>query len=145
MQARKTKLIARLLRSRQSMVEVDLKHIHKVTARGKVYYYAWRGGPRVRGTPGTVEFLKSYNEALETRRIPDATKFRALVTLYRASQDYAALAESTRRNWSGWLDRISEHFGDLSISAFDKPEKIKPSIRRWRGTFAATPRTADYG
>lgn len=127
------------------MVEVDLKHIHKVTAKGKVYYYAWRGGPRLSGEPGSIAFLRSYNEALEQRRIPDATKFRALVTLYRASPDYLSLAASTKKNWAPWLDRIATHFGELPIAVFDRPDRIKPSIRKWRGQYADKPRTADYG
>ncbi|MFD1328251.1 tyrosine-type recombinase/integrase [Mycoplana ramosa] len=127
------------------MVTVDLKGIHKVKAKGKTYYYAWRGGPRLKGAPGDPEFLPSYNEAIENRRIPDAGKFRALVTLYRASPDYEKLAASTKKNWSPWLDRISEHFGDLSIAQFDRPERIRPLIRKWRAKYAATPRSADYG
>lgn len=127
------------------MVTVDLKGIHKVKAKGNVYYYAWRGGPRLKGQPGDAEFLPSYYEAIENRRIPDAGKFRALVTLYRASPDYEKLAASTKKNWSPWLDRIVDHFGNLSIAQFDRPERIRPIIRKWRGTYASTPRSADYG
>jgi integrase len=43
-----------------------------------------------------------------------------------------------------WLDRIAEHFGDLSIAQFNRPEKIRPVILRWRNRFADRPRTADY-
>jgi hypothetical protein len=68
-----------------------------------------------------------------------------LVVLYRASPDYAKLADSTRKTWSPWLDRISEHFGDLRIAQFDRPEKIRPVIRRWRNQWADKPRTADFG
>lgn len=127
------------------MVTVDLKGIHKVKAKGRLYYYAWRGGPALEGEPGTDQFLKSLNEAMESRIIPDASKFRSLVTLYRMSPDYQGLAASTRKNWSGWLDRISKHFGDLSIAQFNRTEKIRPFIRKWRGNYASTPRSADYG
>jgi integrase len=68
-----------------------------------------------------------------------------LVVLYRASADYARLAPSTRKNWSPWLDRIGEYFGELRIAQFDRPEKIRPVIRRWRNRWAQKPRTADYG
>jgi hypothetical protein len=70
------------------MVKVELTGIAKVTAKGRPYYYAWRGGPRLRGKPGSPEFMASYNEALENRRIPDPDRFRSLVTLYKASTDY---------------------------------------------------------
>ena len=126
------------------MVKVDLRGIAKVTAKGRTYWYAWRGGPRLRGEPGSPEFIASYNEAIEERRTPDQSRFRALVTLYRASSDYEGLAPSTRKNWSLWVDRIGEYFGDLRIAQFDRPEKIRPVIRRWRNQWADKPRTADY-
>jgi hypothetical protein len=127
------------------MVKVDLRGIAKTTAKGRTYWYAWRGGPRLRGEPGSPEFMASYNEAIESRRTPEPGRFRALVVLYKASADYAKLAESTRRNWSPWLDRIAEYFGELRIAQFERPEKIRPAIRRWRTQWADKPRTADYG
>jgi integrase len=126
------------------MVKIELKGICKVMAKGRTYYYAWRGGPRLRGEPGSPEFVASYNEAIEERRTPDQSRFRALVTLYRASAEYKALAPSTQKNWSIWLDRVGEHFGDLHIAQFDRPDKIRPIIRQWRNKWADKPRTADY-
>jgi integrase len=127
------------------MVKVDLKGLRRVTAKGRTYIYAWRGGPRLRGEPGSLEFMASYNEAIEERRTPDTSRFRSLVTLYKASADYKALADSTKRKWGWWLDRIAEYFGDLRIAQFDRPAKIRPVIRQWRNQWADKPRTADYG
>jgi len=127
------------------MVRVDLRGIAKVTTKGRTYYYAWRGGPRLRGEPGSAEFLLSYQEAHENHRAPDASRFRSLVVLYKASSEYKKLADSTRHNWGPWLDRISNYFGDLRIAQFDRPEKIRPIIRRWRNQWTDKPRTADYG
>lgn len=126
-------------------MKVDLKGIAKTTAKGITYYYAWRGGPRLRGEPGSPEFMASYNEAIEDRRTPDKSRFRFVVTDYKASNDYKKLAQSTRDQWGKWLDRISIHFGELRTKQFDRPEKIRPVIRRWRNKWAETPRTADYG
>lgn len=127
------------------MVMVELKGLHIVKAKGKIYVYAWRGGPRIKAEPGTPEFHDAYNEAVSSHRLPDNGKFRAVVNLYKASHDYQRLAATTKRNWSRWLDRISDHFGDLSIKQFDRPEKIRPIIRRWRATYAHQLRSADYG
>lgn len=127
------------------MVAVTLKHMHKVRSKGKLYYYAWRGGPRVTGEPGTPEFMAAYNEAIANHRIPDRKRFSSVVIRYRGSRDYQGLADSTKRNWAPWLDRIQSYFGDLQTVQFDRVEKIKPSIRRWRGQYADKPRTADYG
>jgi integrase len=127
------------------MVRVELRGVHKLNIKGRTYYYAWRGGPRLRGDPGTPQFVASYNDAIESRRTPEPGRFKSLVVLYRASPDYAKLADSTRRNWSPWLDRIADYFGDLRIAQFDRPEKIRPVIRRWRNQWADRPRAADYG
>jgi integrase len=127
------------------MVTVNLKGIAKVTVKGRTYWYAWRGGPRLRGEPGGAEFVRSFREAHENLRAPDTSRFRALVVLYRASGDYEKLADSTKRNWASWLDRIGEYFGDLQVAQFDRPEKIRPVIRQWRNRWTDKPRTADYG
>jgi integrase len=121
-----------------------VKGITKVTAKGHTYYYAWRGGPRLRGEPGSPEFIASYKEACEEARAPDAARLRSAIVSYKASIEYKKLADSTKRNWGRWLDRISDYFGDLRIAQFDRPEKIRPVIRRWRNQWADKPRTADY-
>jgi integrase len=127
------------------MVTLELKGLHRVKAKGRIYWYAWRGGPRLAGELGSPEFHTSYNQAIANRQSPHTGRFRSLVTLYKASAEYRRLADSTRRNWGPWLDRIADHFGDLRIAQFDRPDKIRPVIRRWRGANAQTPRTADYG
>ena len=55
------------------MVKVELKGVAKVTAKGRAYWYAWRGGPRLSGEPGSPEFIASYNEAIEQRRCQTRT------------------------------------------------------------------------
>jgi integrase len=126
------------------MVRVELKGIAKVNAKGHTYWYAWRGGPRMRGQPGSPEFIASYNEAIEQRRTPDKSRFRFIVADYKSSREYKKLAESTRAHWAKWLDCIAEYFGELRIAQFDRPEKIRPVIRHWRNQWIDTPRTADY-
>ena len=132
------------------MAKVDIK-AYRVTAKGRDYWYAWRPEkgstdkpPRLVGEPGSPEFMRSYHEAIENRRTPDTGRFRGVVAAYKASKDYEKLADSTRKNWGPWLDRIGEHFGELSIRQFDRPEKIRPVIRRWRSQWEDKPRTADY-
>jgi integrase len=126
------------------MVKVKLVGIAKVTAKGRTYYYAWRGGPRLRGEPGSPEFMASYHEALESRRITDDGRFRSLVAMYKAAA-FDRLAPSTRKLWGPWLDQIADYFGELRIAQFERPHKIRPVILRWRNQWADKPRTADYG
>jgi integrase len=127
------------------MVRINLKGIAKVTSKGRTYWYAWRGGPRLRGEPGTAEFVASYREAHESLRAPDTSRFYSLVVLYKASHEYERLADSTKRKWNPWLDQIGDYFGDLQVAQFERPEKIRPVIRQWRNRWADRPRTADYG
>lgn len=130
--------------SLRNMAMVELKGLHIVTVKGRKYAYAWRGGPRIQGEIGTPAFLAAYNEAIQAHRIPDNTRFRAVITLYRGSDAFQRLAPTTKRIWGRWLDRIEAHFGNLATKQFNRPEKIRPIIRRWRATMAHQPRTADY-
>jgi integrase len=127
------------------MVAIKLKGIAKVTAKGRTYYYAWRGGPPLRGEPGTPAFVASYNEAVANARAPDKSRFRSLIVAYKASKDYKGLADTTRVQWAPWLDRIEAHFGTLNVAQFDRPQKIRQAICKWRSRWEDTPRTADYG
>ncbi|MFN6986663.1 MAG: site-specific integrase, partial [Rhizobium oryzihabitans] len=101
------------------MVTVELKGIHTVRAKGNIYYYAWRGGPRLDGQPGTAAFMASYNEAIASRMEPESGRFRSIITHYKATE-FKKLADSTKRVWTPWIDRISEYFGNLSIAQFNR-------------------------
>lgn len=130
-----------------------LKGLKKVTRRlasGKVevYWYAWSGGPRLTGAPGSPEFLKSYQDAVEARRAPTTATLAALVAKFRASPEFGKFAASTKREWSRWLDQIASSSGDLALGgapleAFDD-RHIKSDILDWRDQWGATPRAADY-
>jgi integrase len=117
---------------------------YEVTAKGRVYRYAWRNGPRLRGEPGTPEFVASYNEAVESRKALDTDKFKSIVLRYRAGP-FKQLAKSTQSKWQPWIERIGDYFGGLQTSQFDRHDKIRPVIIRWRNKWQDTPRTADYG
>lgn len=129
----------------EGMVTVELKGLHVVKAKGRVYYYAWRGGPAIKGVPGTAAFLAAYNQAVSDEKAPDTGRFRSVIQSYKASAHFRKLADTTKRNWNRWLDIIDAHFGELRTLQFDRPEKIRPLIRQWRNTYADRPRAADYG
>ena len=126
------------------MPRVELKGIAKVTSKGRDYWYAWRGGPRLRGEPGTPEFMASYNEAVESLKATNTDKFHSVVVQYRTDA-FKGLAVSTRSKWAPWVDRIDEYFGNLRTVQFDRAEKIRPVIIRFRNQWSDKPRTADYG
>jgi integrase len=127
------------------MVTVKLVGVHSVRTKGRTYHYAWRGGPRLEGQPGSPEFIASYRDAIELRHTPDSGKFLFIVVAYKNSDDYRNLAATTRQGWAPWLKTIADHFGDLSIRQFNRPLKIRRIIIKWRAAYASTPRTADFG
>lgn len=126
------------------MALVDIKGVHVVTAKGRTYVYAWRGGPRVKAEPGTDAFVQELAALTAGRQAPDRTKLASLIVEYEASDDWKNLSDKTKQNWKPWLAKIQERFGTTSIAAFDRP-LIRVPIRKWRDTFKATPRAADMG
>lgn len=121
---------------------VDVPGLHKVKAKGRVYYYAWRGGPRLVGEPGTAAFVESLAAANAARKGGDPERISGLCAAWRASDQWADIADSTKKNWKPKLDDIQEHFGKLRIKQFERPE-IRQDIKRWRAKWKATPRAAD--
>ena len=85
--------------------------LFKVTAKGRTYYYAFRGGPRIEAEYGSPEFLEEYLAARSPETNLDRSRFGAWVGLYKASDDYKKLADSTKKNWAPKLDAIKAHFG----------------------------------
>lgn len=133
------------------MAMIDLKGAYKVTARGRVYWYAWKGkgAPRLRGEPGSPEFLQSYREAHEGRKGGDKARMAGLCAMFRASDAWNGkgpkpISAKTRASWTTWLDRIQAEFGELRVEQFDRPG-IRPIITKWRNKFSGTPRAADMG
>lgn len=124
------------------MVQVDLKGLVTAKSKGRTYYYAWRGGPRVFGEPGSDEFFRSFLAAREALKTPEPARFLSVIASYRAGP-FWKLADTTRRSWAPWLDRIRDTFGSVSIGSADRPEKMRPVIRDWRNQWASKPRAAD--
>lgn len=129
-------------------MRVKLKGIHKVKktlADGKVvkYHYAWRGGPRLEGKPGSPEFIASYNEALKALRRPVQGVLATLVAEWRSSTDFTRLSASSRRNYDMAAAKVLEKFGDMPIRALDEM-RVRGVFKAWRDSMAETPRAADY-
>ena len=78
-----------------------LNSVSKTLADGEVvtYYYAWKGGPRLNGEPGTPEFIASYHEAVTARKSPLPGMLLALLQAYQASSEFAGLRDRTRSDY----------------------------------------------
>ena len=59
----------------------------KVLATGRrvTYYYGWKGGPPLRGEPGSPEFITSYNEAVARKVTPPVGVLFAILQGFQAS------------------------------------------------------------
>lgn len=125
------------------MVSVQLKGVAQVRAKGSVYFYAWRGGPRLTGAPGSPEFVAGYHAAHATRKAPQsaAGTLAEVITAYRASPAYPSNIH-TRRAYAAHLTDIQTKWGKMPLAAVDDP-KVRRAFLAWRDSMAATPRTAD--
>jgi integrase len=128
-------------------MRVKLPHIAsatKVLASGEkvTYHYAWRGGPRLRGEPGSAEFLLSYEQAHRERRSPDSSLFKAIITAYLASKEFGGLRERTKSDYLKQIAKIEQAFGDLPLAALEDVRVTKEFLN-WRDCMPST-RQADY-
>jgi integrase len=109
----------------------------------RTYCYAWRGGPRLDGQPGSPEFVRGYQEAHATLRQPKAGTMMTLIAEFKASAEFRALAPSTLRAYSNYIKLIEGEFGDMPLAALDD-RRVRGEFKAWRDRFANTPRKADY-
>ncbi|MBL8907471.1 MAG: tyrosine-type recombinase/integrase [Rhizobiales bacterium] len=124
-------------------MRVVLPGIHKVRAAGKDYYYAWRGGPRLHGEPGSPEFVSSYESAHRLRKEPDSSLFHSVIARYKASPAFTKRRERTRADYHKQIAKIEIAFGDLPMAALEDP-RITREFLDWRDKMANSPRQADY-
>lgn len=129
-------------------MRVHLKGVHTVKgqlASGEVrtYHYAWRGGPQIKATPGTAEFIAEFNAAHASIRQPKAGSMMSIIAQFKASAEFRNLATSSRRAYLYNLKLIENEFGDMPIEALKDP-RVRGDFKAWRDTMAATPRKADY-
>jgi len=132
-------------------MRVKLKGVNM--ARGRLadgtvvtYYYAWRGGPRLAGKPGSPEFVQSYNDAIsaqrETRKSGD--QLIHLLDAFEDSADFKTLADATQRGYRQHLRAIAAEFGDFPISAL-ADRRSRGEFLAWRDRLALKSRRgADY-
>lgn len=126
-----------------------LDGLYRVTAKGRVYWYAWRGGPRIKAAPETPEFAAEYAMHHAERKGGDKTRLSGLIVDWKLSDAWSlppeqgGLAASTRRDWLRCLSDIQMEFGKIRLSAFDLLKPTRVRIRNWRDRWAATPREAD--
>jgi integrase len=131
-------------------MRVRLKGVNSVRKKlsdgsWRIYHYAWKGGPPLRGAPGTPEFVNSYNEAAAKKVAPPSGVLLALLLRYQESADFQfGITPRTRRDYVKQIKRIEKAFGDFPIKVLDDP-RAKAEFLEWRDQLAQTSlRQADY-
>jgi integrase len=133
-------------------MRVELKGVHRVRAKradGSIatYYYAWRGGPRLTGQPGTPEFFSSFKAAVDARRTPPPGQFRTVISAFKASADFKRLAVRTQSDYLKHITAIEPKFGSMPLAAFAERNKriTRGVFKAWRDELATrSQRQADY-
>ena len=131
-------------------MRVRLKGINSHTARladgtTKTYWYAWKGGPRLKGEPGSPEFIASYNEAAAQKLKTPSGWLLSLLQRYQQSDDFRSLGERTRKDYVGIIQKVIEpEFSDFPLSAV-QDKRTRGVFLDWRDRLALkSRRQADY-
>ena len=130
-------------------MRIRLKGINSITKRladrtTRTYRYAWKGGPPLRGEPGTPEFIASYNEAVARKVVPPRGTLLSVLQGYQASDDFTGLAPRSRSDYVGKIKLIEKEFGDFPLSALTD-NRTRGIFKQWRERLAlSSRRQADY-
>lgn len=108
-----------------------LNRVQKRLADGRLvtYHYAWKGGPRLPGKPGSPEFIAAYNEAIVQKLPPKVATLSAIFDAYESSAEFDGLAPRTKHDYRIHLRALSAKFGTFPLTALPDP--------RTRGIFLA--------
>lgn len=120
-----------------------LKGIHIVRSKGREYHYAYRGGPRLQGKPGSLEYIQSYADVHRHAPPTTSTLFASLVGQYKASPDFGGSSQKWRREKSRFLDILLDEFGEDDITLFEDA-RTRADIIELRDRMRNTPRKADH-
>ena len=130
-------------------MDVNLKGINRVKAilsdgTKVTYYYAWKGGPRLKGEPGSPEFLDSFAEATRTRQLATDDVVRGLLDKFQDSVDFKDLAPRTRADYKKKIAVIDGEYHDFPLAALED-KRTRGELLAWRDRLAAVSRRqADY-
>ena len=131
-------------------MRVILKGINSYAAKladgtTKTYWYAWKGGPRLQGEPGTPEFIASYNEAAAQKIKPPVGKLLSLLQAYQASENFRQLAPRTQDDYKRIIQKeIETEYSDFPLSALTD-RRTRGIFMEWRDRLAIkSRRQADY-
>jgi integrase len=119
------------------MTTVSIPYLHKITKKGRTYYYFRRGARRAPlPPPGTVGFHAAYEAALNAP-IPqpraEAGSFAALAASWYRSHSFRGLAPSSQATYRRLLERFLTDFGSLQFNTV-RPKHLNQILERGQAT-----------
>ena len=110
----------------------------------KTYYWAWKGGPPLRGELGSPEFIASYNEAVASKIASPRGKLLSVLQEYQSSDEFRSLAPRSRSDYVAKIKLIEKAFGDFPLAAMSD-KRTRGIFKSWRERLAlSSRRQADY-
>jgi len=131
------------------MAVIRVKHVHRVTAKGRVYYYHRLSGTRITAPYGTAEFIaevQRLNELHEPRegRGPIPGTLGYLIAQYKASPEWREqLSAATRKSYDRVFSYL-EPLGAMPLNRLDSPfvlqmrDKCFTTHKRWMANYVVT-------
>lgn len=128
-------------------MQVDLKGVNTVRKRladgtVRLYYYHRTSGKRLKGAPGTADFLADYQDA-ERVAPRDTGTVAGLMREYQASPKFTKKRDSTRREYKRMLAHLDKKFGTMPVVALGSPRVIGKFIDYQEEIGSDRPREAD--
>lgn len=124
------------------MVRLDLSGINTVRrklASGEwaTYYYHRATGRRLRGKPGSDDFLADYQAAVASIRSTDRNNgaLQSVISAYCASTAFTELRPTTQADYRKQIGKIEDEFADLPIAALNDPA-VRGEFLDWRDKLA---------
>jgi integrase len=123
-----------------------INSIRKKLADGtwRTYWYAWKGGPPLRGEPGSPEYIADFNAAVARKVDGSKGTLQGLLDGYQQSTDFLDLRERTKSDYRQKIKQIEERFSDFPIAAL-ADRRSRGVFMEWRDQLALkSRRQADY-
>jgi len=109
-------------------MRIKLKGLNCITKKladgGKrTYWYAWKGGPPLRGEYGSPEFVASYLEAVNKKVIPPSGVLQSILFRFQDSAEFQfGISSRTRRDYIKQIKRIEQQVQRLPDQGTGRPE-----------------------
>ena len=120
---------------RVRLTGINSKRKELADGRLKTYCYAWKGGPPLRGEPGSPEFIASYNATVTRKVTPPTGVLLALLFRFQESAEFQfGISPRTRRDYIKQIKHIERAFGDFPVKALEDP-RSRSVFLDWRDSW----------